>query len=243
MNKEALREILGTQHVQCVPDRLLRHFLTDTAGSQYFRPDEKDKLTCIVGGVLDNNQTSLPHFEAEADPVYRQIILCVIIEDVTTGNLLITREKNKRTGLYEPFSLGLYEHVPAGEDIEDTKQHILQNLAQIVCDDVFQDDFCGFFYSNESAYDKAHIGLIFHIGVLGASEVKLQSSHIGDWFPLDKVARLYKTEALEPWSQVLFEKEVLTYLADSRDDSLRHQAIENLAAIAELEKNGYLSVH
>lgn len=243
MNQDTLRKLLGKQRVLCVPNRLLRPLLQGADGLHYFPRDEKDKLTCIIGGILDNNLRPLPHCEAEADPKYRQVVVCVLVEDVQSGELLVTRKMNDQSGVRDAFSLCLNEHVLEGEDIYDARMRLLKDLVSIQDEDVLIDDFSGFLYGADTQHDSTHIGLVFHIGVLGSDAAKLQPGLNGEWYTLGKVARLYKSEALETWSQVVFEQEVLSYLAKSRDDSIRLQALETLEQIEELEKNGFLQIH
>lgn len=214
MDMNYLLRQYGGEKVGCVPWNCVEHHLKSYGMTLSSEMDERE--LCRLGNTIDESLAEKLHISAEVDPACCQIVPYVVIEDVSTGEYLVTRRRIPGSQHLDAFSVGIASHVWKGEDIVAAKERIITELAGLSAEDVYMEDVGGFIMDRSSVIGRTHLGIVLRLEIVDKESVNLHELLEGAWKSPAKLATLYKNGRFEAWSELVFESEILETLQNSR---------------------------
>jgi predicted NUDIX family phosphoesterase len=140
---------------------------------------------------------------AERSPEYKQIIPYVLIRHGESWFLLQRTQKQTEARLHDKFSLGIGGHInPDTPDLLDGLHKELEEEVNVEGD--YELTFAGILNDDSTEVGQVHLGAVF---VLEAADdrvsVRETEKMVGRWATRDELAE--KREAMETWSQIVFD--------------------------------------
>jgi len=202
MDIDLCRLLLGEDLVQCVDAEVLGGITSGVikiAGGN----DASNAGTLLLNKILAS-VVGKPHCEAECDPSVRQLVSMALLED-TEGRLLVTREHVYAVNSFGPFSLLVQKHLAYDDDSCAALYH-LPRIFNFFNGEFVKSDLEGVVVCNDSAYDAAHIGILYRLRISGWVKERMKSiTLIGKWMTYTGLLRLYREGALDSWSNIVFK--------------------------------------
>lgn len=215
MEMNYLLKQYGSEKVGCVPWEKIERQLKSYGMTLAVEMEEQALYR--LGNTIDDSLTEKLHIAAETDATTCQIIPYVIIEDVSTGEYLLTRHMIPGSEYLDAYSLGIATHVLAGEDIVSAKARVVTKVAGISAEAVCLEDVSGFIMDRSSVLGRTHLGIVLRVEIVSKEHVRLQDDMLRhDWKTPVEMASLYKNGRFEEWSELVFESEILDTLQSSR---------------------------
>lgn len=196
----------GDRKIMGVPASSVEPYLTHvytTAHGAYVRQGNvyKPLLMQIIADL-----TSAYRYKAEVDPSFKQVIPYVIIRD-KQGRTFVTKRLGGDARLTGSHSLGTGGHIDEGENIHTGMYRELREEAGIESKNIFTTRLVGYILDSSSEVNSVHLGLVYICIVNEPDKVFSHESDKleGAWMTTEQIAKLYKKNKLESWSEIVYE--------------------------------------
>lgn len=216
----------GSEKVGCIPWKCVERFLKCYGMTLAAEIEERE--LCRLGNTIDENLAEKLHVVVETDPMCCQVIPYVVIEDISTGEYLVTRRAVPGSEYLDAYSLGIATHVLQGEDIVAAKARVVTKVAGVPAKVIHLEDVGGFIMDRSSVVGRTHLGIVLRVEIVGKENVMLDETLRGDWKTPAEMADLYKNGRFEEWSELVFESEILETLQSSRVAYSMMEAVSQL---------------
>ena len=205
MNLEFCKDLLGEEKVLCVDAESVFGGLSSGVITIDDDTDDEDAGALLFDSIMEN-ATGRPHCEAECDPSAKQVVCMALIEDMD-GNLLVTRERGYTVNSFGSFSLLVHRHLACEEEPYEALCEHLRKTLNISRDEIETATLEGVVLCDEASYDAAHLGILFRMCMSGRIKERLKTGTLmGKWMSMKEILRLYRENALDAWSLMVFEE-------------------------------------
>lgn len=196
----------GNRKIMGVPASSVEPYLTKVYTTAKEAHVVKGNVYTPLLTQLVSDLTSACRYKAEVNPSFKQVIPYVIIRD-KQGRTFVTRRLGGDARLTGSHSLGTGGHIDEGEDIHTGMYRELQEEAGLDLKNIFTTRLVGYILDSSSEVNSVHLGLVFICIVNDPDKVFSHESDKleGSWMTSDKIAKLYKKNKLESWSEIVYE--------------------------------------
>lgn len=170
-------------------------------------PDGKFHIGRPIVSYINSNLRYEPRWSVETDETYLQPICYTVIKNIATNMYYCTKRLNGGDDrLVGARSIGIGGHIDDGEDVYQSMYRELKEEVGLVAGNIFTNKHMGVLYSNKTAVNRVHVGLIF-LCLVRTDDIKSTEPDRleGEWVTKEQLQEYYDKGELESWSELIFQ--------------------------------------
>lgn len=194
MTTEELKAKYGDEQVLVIPDHKVYYY-----GDGPFFPDNDIEFCTKEDGLAKYR------WEVENDPTFKQLVVYAVLED-NDHNIFTTHRLAGDARLTGKYSIGTGGHIAPEESFTEALFRELNEEVGLTADNISSLIKTGFIYDNSSDVNSVHLGVVYIVNVTDPKiiEIKETEKLAGQWLTQSELARLYHSDSLESWSDIVY---------------------------------------